>query len=306
MPEPPYVAIGQALKEGRIVPFLGAGASSSGRPENGQWTRTSPFLPRGAELSRHLAKSANFFSDDERERGDLLKVSAYYEQQMGRDELRRELQTVLGREFTPCLLHSFLAGLDVPMLIVTTNYDMLLESAFRAAGKPFDLVIYPPDSDQTGTSLLWWPHGEAAPRSVVPDELSVDLTAQTVIYKMHGTVDDPQEGDWSNFVITEDDYTNFLSRMTSGTAVPKSFFRHFRGRSFLFLGYSLSDWNLRVVLRNLGREFEAQRGRGGVKHWAIQRDASQVEEWLWSLRGVNVYDVGLDAFVERLRTSGGD
>ena len=114
MPEPPYLAISQALQEGRVVPFLGAGASSSCRPADGQWTRTSPFLPRGVELSRHLARRANFFTEDERERADLLKVSAYYEQQMGRDELRRELQSVLGgSKYTPGDLHAFLAGTRV-------------------------------------------------------------------------------------------------------------------------------------------------------------------------------------------------
>ena len=72
--------------------------------------------------------------------------------------------------------------------------------------------------------------------------------------------------------------------MTSGTAVPKSFLRYFRGRSFLFLGYSLSDWNLRVVLRNLGREFEAQtqRARRRQALGDPARALRAIEQWLWS------------------------
>src|SRR5205823_762251 len=36
------------------------------------------------------------------------------------------------------------------------------------------------------------------------------------------------------------------------TAVPAQFMRHFSMRHFLFLGYGLRDWNLRVVLKTSG------------------------------------------------------
>ena len=53
----------------------------------------------------------------------------------------------------------------------------------------------------------------------------------------------------------------FLSRMTQGLAVPSLFYEHFSERSFLFLGYSLCDWNTRVVLRNLAKYFPTQLGK---------------------------------------------
>jgi len=301
--DPPYRAILKALEDGRVVPFFGAGASTGGRPDGVAWTASAQFLPRAAELSQHLADEVEFISQDPRDRADLLKVSAYYEQAVGREGLRHELRDVLAGKSHPSALHEFFASLPGPQLLVTTNYDTLLEQAFRAAGKPFDLLIYPSDTDETGTTMLWWPSEATEPRNLAPDEIEVDLTKQTVIYKMHGTVDEPPASEWSNFVITEDDYVNFLSRMTRGTAVPKSFYRYFRGRSFLFLGYSLSDWNLRVVLRNLGREFEIHGAHGGVKHWAIQAQPSSVEEWLWSQRGVNVYDQTVETFVDRLKAA---
>jgi len=305
--EPPYEVILDRLRQGKVVPFVGAGASIVGRPEGSQWSDTAEFLPRGAELSSLLARKAAFasVSEDPQDQSDLLKVSAYYEQASGRDALRDELHAVLGRPYRPGALHTLLASIEGLRLIVTTNYDTLLESAFRAAKRPFDLVIYPKDSDQTGSGILYWASGSDSPSTLSPDELQVDLAQTTVIFKMHGTIDDrsaPQPK-YDNFVITEDDYIDFLARMTSGTAVPKAFLRHFRGRSFLFLGYSLGDWNMRVVLRNLGREFEAQSQRGGAsKHWAIQDHPSAVEQWLWASRGVNVYDQRIEAFVQKLQT----
>lgn len=309
--EPPYPTILSALEEGRVVPFLGAGASIIGRLDDAPWTENAQFPPRGAELSCLLAREAQFdaMSSDPRDREDLLKVAAYFEQQAGRPELLHLLHKVLAKQFPPGVLHAFLASLTGLRLIVTTNYDTLLERAFEAAGQSFDVVVYPKDSDEAGNAILWWRSGEAKPQSLLYDELEkiqIDLATTRVIYKMHGTVDDRSAGEFDNFVITEDDYIDFLSRMTTGTAVPKSFLRYFRGRSFLFLGYSLADWNLRVVLRNLGREFEAQsQRRAGTKHWAIQREPSAIEQWLWQSRGVNVYDMPIETLVQKLTAAKG-
>ncbi len=303
--EPPYQTIRAALEGGRAIPFLGAGASLADRPEGAAWTEQAAFPPRGSELSALLAEEANFqdVSTDPRDREDLLKAAAYFEQQSGRDELRLRLHHLLSRPFPPGRLHRYLASLKALRLIVTTNYDTLIERAFAAAGEPFDLVVQPKESDETGSSVLWRRAGESEAKCVLFDDLErtpIDLQTTRVIYKMHGSVDDSAQGEHDNFIVTEDDYIDFLSRMTTGTAVPKSFLRHFRGRSFLFLGYSLSDWNLRVVLRNLGREFEAQSQRSGRKHWAIQQQPSGTEQWLWQSRGVNVYDLRIEALLDGL------
>ncbi|MDM0002801.1 SIR2 family protein [Variovorax sp. J22P240] len=307
--EPPFETIKAALEAGRVVPFVGAGASLAGRPEGESWTENAAYPPRGPELSSLLAQEAHFqdVSDDPRDREDLLKAAAYFEQQSGREELRIRLHQVLSRPHPLGRLHQYLAGLTNLRLIVTTNYDTLLERAFTAAGQQFDLVVHPKDSDEAGNSILWRRAGEDEPATILYEDLErmqIDLQATRVVFKMHGSVDERAQGELDNFIITEDDYIDFLSRMTTGTAVPKSFLRYFRGRSFLFLGYSLADWNLRVVLRNLGREFEAQSQRASRKHWAIQDRPSGIEQWLWQSRGVNVYDLRIDEFLDGLGAPG--
>jgi hypothetical protein len=134
---------------------------------------------------------------------------------------------------------------------------------------------------------------------------------------MHGTVD--RRSKWDNYVITEDDYVDFLSRMTGQAAVvPAQFIRAFHDRHFLFLGYGLRDWNLRVVLRNLRwilprtanassvndrDEQEAVTEDEGAarRSWAIQFQPSDLERELWNARGVKIYDVDINEFVRRLR-----
>ena len=111
-----------------------------------------------------------------------------------------------------------------------------------------------------------------------------------------------ETAEWDNFVITEEDYVEFLSRMTRGLAVPSLFYPYFRERSFLFLGYSLRDWNLRVVLRNLAKYFARHAGDDDedMPSWAIQNNPSELERRLWVTRNVNIFDVGLEQFVMRL------
>jgi hypothetical protein len=309
MAEPPYGEIVDLLKNGEVVPFLGAGVNFGTRPPGANWDeKTCAFLPSGAELSYLLASKSNFPSKDRYDLTDLAKVASYFVETSARRRLRDRLREVFDRDFDPCNIHTYLSEIPAPLLIVTTNYDDLTERAFLKAGRPYDLVIHPTDRKDVEASVLWWKHNADEPEAVPPNKLFIDLKTTTVIYKMHGTVD-RRLHKWDSYVITEEDYVDFLSRMTGQTAVPALFMRHFRTRHFLFLGYGLRDWNLRVVLKNLrtvlptagdvpdtdGEEEEEMRS------WAIQFRPSDLEVELWNARKVKIYDVDINEFVKRLR-----
>lgn len=309
MAEPPYGEILDLLETGQVIPFLGAGVNFGMRTTAGaKWDEKAPtFLPSGAELSKFLASKSNFPSTDERDRSDLAKVASYFAETSARSRLRQRLHEVFDRDFEPCGIHSYLASLDKPQLIVTTNYDDLTEQAFIRAGKPYDLVIHPTDRKDIGASVLWWRYQAAAPETVAPNKLFIELDKTTVIYKMHGTVD-RQLKQWDSYVITEEDYVDFLSRMMGQTAVPAQFMRHFRTRHFLFMGYGLNDWNLRVVLNNLRSVLPGANEQPGeveeeedLRSWAIQFSPSDLEVELWSARKVRIYNVDINEFVKRMQ-----
>ena len=305
MAEPPYGVIWECMKAVQVVPFLGSGASLTCRPPNACWEgEKTPFLPKSSELSGFLATQASFPSEDPKDKNDLAKVCSYYTDVSGRGQLRKTLRRLLlNKEFQPGELHKFLASVPLNQVIVTTNYDTLLEQALTKAGRPYDLVIYPADRKDYANSVLWWPYGEPEGKFVAAKNLDIDFTKTTVIYKMHGTIM-PDTDIWDNFVITEEDYVEFLSRMTAMTAVPKQINEYFRERSFLFLGYSLSDWNLRVILKNLSKLFSSKRRTGQneeIPSWAIQFKPSELERMLWENRGVKIFDLTLDEFVNKLK-----
>lgn len=310
MAEPPYGEIVDLLENGQVVPFLGAGVNFGTRqPPGAKWDDKSPaFLPSGAELSRFLAAKSNFPSDDERDRADLAKVASYFAETSARSRLRQRLHEVFDRDFEPCGIHNYLAELPKPLLIVTTNYDDLTEQAFVRAGKPYDLVIHPTDRKDVGASVLWWRYQEKEPEAVAPNKLYIDFDKTTVIYKMHGTVDRLLK-QWDSYVITEEDYVDFLSRMMGQTAVPAQFMRHFRTRHFLFMGYGLNDWNLRVVLNSLRsvrpsddeKPAEKEEAEEDLRSWAIQYGPSDLEVELWSARKVRIYNVDINEFAKRMK-----
>jgi hypothetical protein len=288
------------MKAGKVVPFLGAGASLAGRPANAKWTGENvAFLPNAAELSRVLADETSFPDTAPADQDDLAKVASYYTDINGRPILRERLHQILDRDYAVGTVHRFLASLDTPQVIVSTNYDTLLEEAFREKDKPFDLVVYPSDSTEHANSVLWWRYRAEEPEPLPPNQLDIDLETTNVIFKMHGTVD-RTGGAWDNFVVTEEDYVEFLSRLTANAAIPAIFFDYFLERSFLFLGYGLRDWNLRVILKNLGLLL-ARQGRGeDLPSWAIQHQSSELERMLWKSRKVNIFDVLIDEFVAKL------
>ncbi len=302
---PPYGAIGKALSQGRVIPFVGAGASFSGRPPDAIWEpATAQFLPSGVELSRLLADDVAF--PEAADRDDLAEVSSYYEAFHTRAALRERLRQILRTDLLQHTqvppLYRFLAEIDPPLLIVTTNYDTEIEQAFRTVNKPYDLVVYPADRKDLANAVLWWPHGAADPNTPAANDLDIDLSSTSVIFKMYGSFSDNEE--WDSFVITEEDYVEFLYRLSSKAAIPASFSAHFHDRSLLFIGYSLRDWALRVVFRSLSRYF-ARRAQAGdddeIPSWAIEDKLSELEVRLWNKRGVCPYEVGIDEFVEKLR-----
>ena len=68
-----------------------------------------------------------------------------------------------------------------------------------------------------------------------------------------------------------------------------------RRSHFLFLGYPLRDWHVRVFLHRLwGREKPAYRS------WAVEAKPDPVELESWRSRGVDVVDASPEVYLEAL------
>jgi hypothetical protein len=122
-------------------------------------------------------------------------VAQYYNIVGGPESLRKELHSIFNYDYPLTSLHTFLADISEPLLIVTTNYDDLIEGAFDAKPRKYDLVIHATNPD-LGDQLLWWKHGapEPEPGKVSPHKLDIDLKTVTVIYKRNSVRPHPNDG----------------------------------------------------------------------------------------------------------------
>jgi hypothetical protein len=294
--------VAREIVAGRVVPFLGAGANLCGRPERMRWRNTqSAWLPNGMELSRYLARE---FAYPGRNKGDLVRVSQFVALTLGNLPLYNELRQLFDKDYPPTPLHRLLA--EIPsilrrrragpyQLIVTTNYDDVLERAFGDAGEPFDLVTYDAESRDTAR-FIHRPH-DGEPRKILEPNVYEDLTTdeRTVILKIHGAVDRADEqGD--SFVITEDHYIDYLARTDVSKLFPVTLVQMLRSNHCLFLGYSLRDWNLRVILNRIWGEERLR-----AASWAVQLRPDLVDKGLWSKREVMIFDASLEDYVAGLR-----
>ncbi len=293
------------MAKGRVIPLLGAGVNLCGRPPDAAWL-PGAYLPSVGELARHLAERFDYPRD---EALDLVRVSEYAYVMSGSGPLYEELHQVFDADYAISPLHLFLAELprrleqaDQPrrcQLIVTTNYDDALERAFRAAGEPFDLVCYIAEGAHRGKFAHWPPEGEPTLIKIPNEYEKLKPGERSVILKIHGAVDRAgPEAEWDSYVITEDHYIDYLTRTEIQNLVPVMLAMQLRRSHFLFLGYSMRDWNLRVILHRIWGEQRLK-----YKSWAIQRDPDKLEREFWGLRGVDVHDVPLEEYVPALEAA---
>jgi hypothetical protein len=301
-----YEIIAERILAGAVVPFLGAGVNLCGRRDSEPF-KLGRNLPSGSELADYLASKWPFSYTD---RTDLLRVSQYVDVMLGMGPLYKELHAVFDADYPPTPVHRLLASLPSLIrarpsaesgffpLVVTTNYDVALEKAFKDAGEEYDLVTYIADGPDSGKFSHTSPNGveRIIGKPKTYKELRCDK--RPVIAKIHGAVV-PMMPDHDSFVITENHYIDYLSHTADiKTLIPVNIALRMMQSHFLFLGYSLKDWNLRVILNRLFRD-----ARVGWNSWAIQLDPDDIEERSWFRRGVELLDARLEEYIDRIRES---
>jgi Protein kinase domain/SIR2-like domain len=286
-----------SMLKGRVVPVLGPGANVC-EAEHG---RNGHTPPDGAGLAERLAGQFGYPRDEPL---DLARVSQFVAVTRGAGPLHDELHDLLDVDYAPGRAHRFLARLppllrerDAPhQLIVTTNYDQSLERAFTEAGEELDLVSYIAEGKDRGKFWHLRPDGSGTlieTPNTYASELS--LERRTIVLKIHGQVDRHPERAWESFAVTEDDHLDYLLRADSSGLVPVALAARLRRSHFLFLGYSPSEWGLRLILNCLWGDQTTS-----YRCWAVQHGPAALELEFWRYRGVDVLDTPLEQYVEVL------
>ncbi|MDQ3677418.1 MAG: SIR2 family protein [Actinomycetota bacterium] len=218
------------VREQKSILFLGAGVHAA--PPEG-----SPFEypadqrpPIGSALSRELARTcglAERYPDEDL--GNLQRVALFFEIERSRHQLVDAVRDAVQVNKRPSPMLRALAELDFP-LVITTNYDQLFENALAAAGKQPRVAVYTPHLEPTTDYRDPTPHSP-------------------VVFKIHGDIARPE-----TIVVTDEDYIQFVLRMSNKDPydpVPLTLKFYLTGWTTLFVGYSLLDYNLRLLFKTL-------------------------------------------------------
>ena len=273
--------VAAAILAGRTVPVLGADV---------------------AELTLRLAQRFGYPGDDGAV--TLPRVAQYVAVMKGSGPLYDELHALLDVDLPPTAVHRFFASLPPLLrerglphqLVVTTSYDTALERAFLDAGEEFDVVSYLAAGRNRGRFCHIAPDGAGAlvdQPNTYATELS--LERRTVILKLHGQVERTPTREWESFVVTEDDYIDYLAQTDIAGAVPVALAATLRRSHFLFLGYTMADWNLRVILHRLWGDQPLS-----YRSWAVQPEPKPLECEFWRRRDVDVVELSFEEYTETL------
>ena len=207
------------IRAGKCTPFLGAGAPSEMN------------LPTAAEIASEWAEEHGYPYADRTNLAAVAQFVAIAKKIAPKHLLVDRLLAAQARPRTgsgdP---YTLLAALPIAAY-VTTNYDDLMSEALRNNGR------------EPRLELCRWNKASQLPSVFAGDY--EPTPSSPVIYHLHGHQSIP-----NSLVLTDDDYLDFLlTAFSDRSLIPPVIQAAIAGRSMLFIGYRLYDWNFRVLFR---------------------------------------------------------
>jgi hypothetical protein len=278
--------LARRIVNGRLAFFIGAGAHCN--PELSARAYYKRLAEEHAieESELQRAEAAQFIVDSEG------RVDAWISAKEG----------LVTDQNQASVVHRFLAELptllrehgksDASVLwILTTNYDLMLETVFENAREPFHLLYYQVDGKDAGRFLHREPDGTI--RVIErPQNVGAFRDGVHIIVKLDGGI--PYDSHFSETVaIAPIDFSISAGRLPA--ALPEAIRRVLRERSVLILGSSLKDPHVQNLVR-----WSAGTTRV-IKTWAAGLGWSATEQRFWSVAGVELVDCDFNIFIPALR-----
>ena len=227
------------IKDGKCTPFLGAGVYSEG-----------PSLRTAVAKKWSLQYNYPFIDGT-----DLARVARFLTVEYGDAEYAptkyiEELSHVPLPNFDdPKDPYTILAKLPLP-IYVTTNYDDFMEQALIKQKRDVkrDLCKWMGSLDET---------------SPLVEQSFQPTVANPVVFHLYGYMQNQQ-----SMVLSEDDYFQFLINVSKDSnLIPNRIQKAISGTSLLLLGYSLEDWDFRILFHILAGYLKTTSGK---IHVAVQ------------------------------------
>lgn len=194
----------------------------------------------------------NFSSDE------FLKIPQYFYEEKGKEEYINFIKEKFCNNYETNEIDEIIVELE-PEHIITTNYDHLIEDVKNPSVSDYSII----KSD---------------------NDLLSKNTNRKYIIKMHGDIDDIE-----NIVLKEDDYLNYSYKHELIETYIKSLLID---KTFLFVGYSLSDNNLKLILSYINYAAERLKTKR-FKHYLVTDEIFNEERTLkyWASKNINLVNL---------------
>lgn len=213
-------------------------------------------MPTWKELIKFLILDLGIEEDSFKTYGDFLQLASYYVHQKGDISKLQEFIKENTKQSRTALSNSLIYRLITDLKfkkVYTTNYDRLLEVAYHRANLKHKTF------------------------RTINDFREPDHEYQ--IIKFHGDVDYKR-----NFVLTEESYFDRLDFEHPFDIKLKS---DLIGNSVLFIGYSLSDLNIRYLLYKINKLWSKE-DTNQMESYIFLSDENPVRESILKKYGINV------------------
>lgn len=213
-------------------------------------------LPTWSQLISQIASELNYDDKLFKQYGDSLILAEYYSINKGRiGELRSWMDRnwdIHPDKIRDSKIYEAIANLDFP-LIYTTNYDHCIETALDCWSKKYKKIID------------------------VDDLVNLDANT-TQLIKFHGdTICD------DSIVLTESSYFN---RLNFESPLDIKLRSDMLGKSILFIGYSLSDINIRLLIYKLDQLWKNSNESKRPASYIFLPTPNPIQETILQNRGI--------------------
>jgi hypothetical protein len=243
------------LKDGSVIPYLGAGAlagvvdTQSGRPIPAD----SDSLILAINNGQPMAPKLMF---------EFPRAAMHLELKKGRSALKRSLDGIYrDTSWSASALHAWLAGQNLPY-VVDANRDTLLQKEYAAI--PHTLIVGLSRIAGTDYRFKIFHYDGSVYRAVDQEEVDISLP---VLFKPLGT---PLPE--SHYIASDADFVDYITELMGGFAIPGFIKRMRQGRRYLLLGLRLNRDTERMVLSDI------MFGAGQPAGWALIPHATDKEK----------------------------
>lgn len=239
--------LANSIRAKKVHLFVGSGVSASAGLVG--WTELISEMADSIkkENTTHSAKVLDEFLG----RADYLDIAEFFRETVGRNAYFRFLRERYRREASLSPLHRAIAKMEV-QTIFTTNYDKLLEVAFRRTAKLDPPVI------------------------IYPEQLNYIEHDEVRVIKIHGDIDHP-----SSIVLTRKDYAEYASRHVDFVNLLQS---SINGYTMLFVGFGLRDPNFKRIYDDARSFFESTKRQA----YALMTGTNAIEREISRAGGLTI------------------